>query len=507
MRGLFVPFVILLCGLIYLVATPLDGSGDEDSHLIRMIGLSHGDLLGRDVPVDTPYGAFSGPKLAAINKEAGAFEVPQDIVPLLECTLAQQPAEPWTCPRLPLRPASELHISHHARVLPTTYLLPAVLSRLAGGTSGKFFLGRLGYLLQNVALVGIASAAIRRARLPWSGLTTSALVLACTPVLLWQTGLIAPSSTENFAYIAFVAAAVTALRLPTSRWWIGATLLGTLAALCRDLGFVFAPLLLGVLLLFTPWRETVKLFSSRARLVSLLSIGSACVLGLVWRLRFESRTSGVDLSAHSIASAFRRLGSLSIDAVARLGWLDIPTQHVAGVPWATAVVAVWGTLLLRSLHWVRVIGLAVGAWCAVNMVLILVINAKGFTWFGTQARYTAFLPVCFVLIGLATARCADEVFSGWGLISDRSLLWATCVVASTGHLITYFRTAHRWANGLSHPMDLGHAAWSPPGGWSLMTFLAFVDAACLVVLPFVLFPQRSMTASTHERETPEESGA
>lgn len=478
-----VPLTLFLCGLTYLVGTPLGGAPDEFSHFVRTVGLSQGVLLGDAVPPDTPYGAFQGENLRSVNLEARFLDAPAGLRGLVDCLAQQTSDEAWGCPDLASDDSVEQFISHHATSSPLPYVVPALASRLASAPTTRFYLARLGFLIQNTLLVVLAVAALGRARLRWTPITQGAAVLCVTPVFLWQTGLVSPNSTEVYALVAFSSTVVATLRNPTSRWWQALTAVGVCAIWCRDLDFIYVPSILLIPLVFRNGRFDARLVPLRSRLSLLLIIGCAAFGAMWWKRALAAPIPDLDLSPSSLWLRIERLRTLSIDSIGRLGILDIATQPVVAVVWPIAFVAIWAALVVRSRHWRLVLLIASCYWTIANVVLNLVISARGFTWFGTQARYTIFLPLVCLLIGLGTAPKAvgESGFGNRG--TTDSVVWGSAFVAAACHFLTFVHVHHRWANGLGHEVNFRNTNWAPPGGWVLTFILTVASTAMIIVAP------------------------
>lgn len=475
------PLLVLLCGLTYLLSTPVGGAPDEVSHFVRVVGLSDGVLFGDAVPLDTPYGPLTGEQLEAVNLDAGYFDVPSGVQTLIDCTQDQDASRPWTCPVLGPDSGAVRAISHHARTSPVPYFLPAALSQFGGTSTSKFYLARVGFLLQNTLLAFVAALALQRTRLRWRPSVLGAVLLSITPVFLWQTGLLAPNSTELYGLVAFTASFLAALAHPASNWWIAATAVGALAVSTRDLGFVYVPSIVLFTLVFRWSRDRLRMMRARHRLVGSVVIAVTSILGAVWRLVVTAPAPQLDLSVRSIWTRVERLRTLSIDSIGRVGVLDIPTQSFVAALWATAFVVVVLWKAARSVHWAKVLGAMIAYWSVANIVLNLVISAKGFTWFGTQARYTAFVPVVFVLIGAATAPPPSGESRLIARIERSCAVPLATAVTSAAHFLTSVHVHHRWANGLADGIGFRRAVWSPPGGWGVVLVLSAVATLAYLV--------------------------
>jgi hypothetical protein len=234
--------VLFLLGLSWVLGAAPSSSADEDSHYIRMVGLSRGDVVGRDVPIDTPadgYTRHSGRQLQRLNVESGIYHLSPGELPADPCNRFR-PAQPFVCaPRTPSA-TNEIR-SYHARTLPMSYVIPALLSRLGTGTASKLVLGRLGFLVQACALLVVAFVACGRwlRRSPWA---VGCVLTAMTPLAVYEFGVLAPSGTEFAAVVSFTAALWRALHDDEPRWWWLASALGAVAVLSRDTGLVLTVL-------------------------------------------------------------------------------------------------------------------------------------------------------------------------------------------------------------------------------------------------------------------------
>jgi hypothetical protein len=411
-------FVVL--GLCWAITTPPGGGVDEPSHYVRMVGLAQDDLFGDPIPLDTPFGDLTGDQLVRVNSEGGLYLLPGTKREPTACNVFDVQIA-YSCAPNPVTAEPQVHPSYHARYLPGSYLLPALFSRLGDTTWKTLVAGRVGFVVQNAVLLWVAALALagwaRRYRTVSTG-PAVVLALSITPLLMFLSGTLSPSSTEILGVAACAAAMLRAFRDGSSRWLWTATACGAVAAWSRDLGGPAVVLAVIVVAMLEP--------GSRER----------------WR---ERRSS--DMAAWSVLA-------LPMDGVAELLWTVLLVVGVAMAavrlqPRARAVAA--GLVLVYVL---------------VGVVLSSSMHASGF---GLQGRYL--LPVAAVLV---------MVLVGYG--STGSLHWGwvrvALVVAAIGQFSTLLVSAQRNAIGLNgSAIDFARAAWTPPSGW--WVWLVAAALACV----------------------------
>ncbi len=476
----------LLIGGCWVLSTPPAAGVDEGSHYTRMIGMTQGGLIGGDVPADTQFPGLSGARLARVVKEMGMFQIPGNLPVPVACNAAD-PARPYDCPTAAPSGHPRLDVSYHARYLPLAYVVPAVISTGGDTTWRALVLGRLGFLLQDAALLALIVVGLRRCRRVFSSTSLGMLALCVTPLLAFQSGTLAPNGTEVFSVIAFLVALIAATRLRSRGWLWLAALVGGAACWTRDLGATEV-LLFGVAALAVDPAGARWLWSRRrtrdvlaAVLLALAALG-ASLWQLVLKAGLPARPEG---PSRLWADLGRTLGLLR-DSIGLLGWANVPIDPVVQSAWSVAWVIGLALLVWRAPVRARWVAAALGAaYVIADLVIISGFRNAGFA---AQSRFTMAFPIAIVVVLVVHQPAAAGPVSA----ADRPARWpqlplaAACVVVAAGQFSGLLISAHRNANGLAgEPMDFTHVAWAPPGGWHPMLVAFAVACAAVLALPFV----------------------
>jgi hypothetical protein len=460
-------FVVL--GMCWAITTPPGGGVDEPSHYVRMVGLAQGDLFGDPVPLDTPFGNLTGDQLVRVNSEGGLYLVPGAKREPLPCN-AFEVTMSYSCAQYPVTAEPQVHPSYHARYLPGSYLLPAVFSRLGDTTWKALVAGRVGFVVQNAVLLWVAAVALagwaRRYRSVSTG-PAVVLALSITPLLMFLSGTLSPSSTEIIGVAACAAALMRAIRDGSSRWLWAATVCGSVATWSRDLGGPAVVLAVIVVALLEPgWRERLR--ERRSSDVAAWSVLALAVVGAqVWQaLNKASMTA----SFGSLGQVWARLGEVAVsarDSLGLVGWLVVPMDSVAELLWTVLLVVGVAMAALRLPPRAKAVAAAlVLVYVLAGVVLSSSMKASGF---GFQGRYL--LPVAAVLV---------MVLVGYGSTGQLRWGWArvALAVAAIGQFSTLLVSARRNAIGLNgSAMDFARASWEPPFGW--WPLLSVAALACI----------------------------
>jgi len=224
-----------LLTLSWALANPPFAAPDEDDHYIRALGLSTGDIRGRQTTPVVPPGAT--PDVRAFYTEHPEFwrtvRVPHGLM-----------AAGVTCESL--APEKSAACLDDTRVLtqnrlttlmagyePAPYVLPAAAARLASSPFAGLRLGRLASAITSLLLVALGVLLLwSRALGP---LSLTGAVVALTPMAIFSASSLNPSGPEITAGFAFAAALLRLARGDAPRWAsAGAAVAGAALALSRS---------------------------------------------------------------------------------------------------------------------------------------------------------------------------------------------------------------------------------------------------------------------------------
>jgi len=465
-------FVVL--GLCWAITTPPGGGVDEPSHYVRMVGLAQGDLFGDPIPLDTPFGDLTGDQLVRVNSEGGLYLLPGTKREPTACNVFDVQIA-YSCAPNPVTAEPQVHPSYHARYLPGSYLLPALFSRLGDTTWKTLVAGRVGFVVQNAVLLWVAALALagwaRRYRTVSTG-PAVVLALSITPLLMFLSGTLSPSSTEILGVAACAAALLRAFRDGSSRWLWTATACGAVAAWSRDLGGPAVVLAVIVVAMLEPGsRERWR--GRRSSDMAAWSVLALAVVGAqVWQ---AVNKASMTPPFGSLAQVWARLGEVAVsarDSLGLVGWLVVPMDGVAELLWTVLLMVGVAMAAVRLQPRARAVAAGlVLVYVLVGVVLSSSMHASGFA---LQGRYL--LPVAAVLV---------MVLVGYG--STGSLHWGwvrvALVVAAIGQFSTLLVSAQRNAIGLNgSAIDFARAAWTPPSGWWVWLVVAALACVGLAAL-------------------------
>ena len=289
-------------GFAWLLSSPPGSGPDENSHFIKTVGVGRGDLTGDDIPAGTPQPDFAPSQWELVDNLGGIFHTP-GALPVPNVCNAFDPGKPFDCPQPAAVPGTIVQRSVHGHYLPLAYVVPGVLTLGSSSTHRAMLLGRLGFLLEDTALFPIAVAALGAARIRLSSSSAGLLVLSATPLLLYQSGTLAPNATETLSLIAFVCALVATVRLRSRQWWWIAAIVGSFAAWTRDLGFPCLVLFIPAVAIAVP--VSMDWVRSRLRSSDGIAVGVLALSGagsVLWQLVLKE-------SPHAQWHGFTRLWS------------------------------------------------------------------------------------------------------------------------------------------------------------------------------------------------------
>ncbi len=472
------------------------GAPDEDSHYVRMVGLSSGQLLGRPVPADAPvpppFSSTTGFARRRLNLESGIYVIPASAPAPPTCNQFQ-PHRPYDC-AIPshTRGAAEAR-SFHARTLPVAEIFPAVASRVAATSLAKMYTGRIAFLVESLTLLGVGLVVLGPV---WpvrgDAFTTILLLLSTTPLMMFGIGSLSPSAVETPATVAVACVTLRLFIQPTRRVALVAAFVNPFAILTWDLGFALTwyAILLGAAASSSVNAVVGNARDRRLLVIPTLSTLTATGFAVTWRLVLQVPVEGVTITGSSLLAAVRATAAAGRDSIAKIGAPDVdPLPWLSRLWLVGLVIAIAAFSLLRRR--VRLTLAAYIGWAAYNLALYLVVSPTGF---GLQARYSLpMLSVASLTIGLSsTYRSPGE--------RERRHVWLVALVTSAvalGHLSVLVFAVHRTANGTTGPWSLSSARFAPPGGWWIPISLGVSASAMLLIAAW-----RPIVARTRSETSP-----
>jgi hypothetical protein len=348
-----------------------------------------------------------------------------------------------------------------------------VLSRLGTTTSAKSALGRLGYLLQGIALLTLAGVAVapfvqRR------GHGLSLIVLGLTPLATYQLATISPSGTEWAAALAFAATFIRALHDPRRRWLAACAVTAVIGTLTRDLGILLVPMAI-VIVASAHSERVVAAVRAPRRLVPLVGcIAAAWAAAAAWRLQVQAPSGAPEVSTAVASAIARHSASLLLFSVGRIGWLITSTGLAVSALWLAVGAVVMWRAVAGTRRRLRVLLTTACCWLLLNAILEASLRPTGF---GVQARYA--LPV--LSVGLLTIATVVPLRIP-SATSERRTLLVCGGLSALGHLISMATMIWRHTQGLWHGWPFTDPAWTPPVGWPVAVLFALAAATAIVVV-------------------------
>ncbi|GAC1331640.1 MAG: hypothetical protein NVSMB17_09870 [Candidatus Dormibacteria bacterium] len=365
--------------------------------------------------------------------------------------------------------------SYVAGYIPVVYALPGLLARPASTPGVALLLARAGMAFAAVALLSLAVFALWLPSRPGS---LTGILVAASPMVVFNSAVLSPSAVEIPAAIALVALVIRLARgRPWPGWLVAATCASAwLLAVARPLGavLVFAAILLfaslgGVGLLRTEVRVHPRRWSAVFAIIT-----SGCGINLAWQLLV------VGLPPHApgsplglLPTAIRSMPEVLGETIGVFGYLDTLMPRPAYALGGLLFVGLLGAALVRGpigairrLELLLVVeGLAV---LAVSVFVVLPLGVD------PQGRYVLPLLVTIPILS------GEMVAVAGGLA--RVVATAAAVGVGVLQAVAFISAAHRFAVGLGGPWWFLHSAqWVPPGGWPLWLLAAVAGSLGLGV--------------------------
>ena len=479
-----VALMVLGYGLLMLawaVSNSPGSSPDEPAHLTKALGVATGQWAGReaDYPVTPEFGPA---QLPWINSVTRSFAVPRRSTfgTIATCN-AFRPEEPSTCIDLELErregDRTNREKTHVGSYQPAPYVPLGLAARLGGSAEGAVLAGRLVVAGVSLALLGLAAASLWSAA--WRSWSTLGLIVAVSPMVVFLASSLSPNGMEIAGGVAMGAGAIAIGRHADPRRiaWLALGAGGTVMALARSTGPVWATCLLLLLVALAGFRGSViRLRAGGVRaLAALVSIAVGCAATLLWDLAFMPGPPRPPQPGR-LLDAVASFPELLRQSIGVFGWLDTAMPALAYTAWRVMLLALLGLALLVGTRRERLVLL--GATSAVLAATIgLALAAVYPTGFGTQARYT--LPLAVVLPLLSGEIVARRRHRLAGLL-PRKLPLVFAVTAAAVHFVGWYANGRRHGVGTDGPLFfIGRGEWSPPIGWAAWALVAAAGAALI----------------------------
>jgi hypothetical protein len=462
--------MLLVAG--WAVANPLMASPDEPAHVVRAASLVRGQVLEPDgdwgTRVEVPYFYH------LVNAYPTCYMFDPTETGVCEIGVARPLAEPTESATMA------------GRYNPLYYAIVGLPTLLPPG-DGVLYLMRLLSAALCTFLVALGMRAIAQTPAPaWAVLGVAG---ALTPMTVFFSSTVNPAAVEIAAAFALWCQLLTLLRHPDPEQtvarmgWIAVSTL--LLVNARGLSLLFAAVIVGAVLLVSPWPAARSVLATRHTWPSFAVIGVGGVAAATWVLVSNSLGTGGDVQRPDltfVAAARATLassGTYITNMVGQFGWMDTNLQPVTLMAFASVgSLAVIGAVALGTAR-ERVV-LAGLATATVGLpVLIQASQAQylGLVW---QGRYM--LPVAIGIPLLAGHLLVGHL--GARLRGGREARAVGALVATVATLVALVQVAaavenlHRYVNGADGGwFALEPDAWLPPLPIATVLALLTVGAA------------------------------
>lgn len=459
--------LLALAGSLWALASPPYSGPDEPAHVIRAASVVRGQVLGDETE--------------RRDNNALAVLVPTNFATSVPC-FAFQPQESAQCFIFPSGVGDTTVVTTAGRHSPFSYAVVGLPSLLNQSPESIYTMRLVSALL---AAALIASALTTLASAISARMALIGLVVALTPMVLFVSGLVNPSSIEIAGAIGTWVGGLALIRaaqesgeakqhgdLPTSGipsrlvWSTSAA--ASALVLSRALSPLWLAGIVVVFLIITPWSAIRLLASDRLARWGAALVGAAGLLHLGWILwaRPLAATDPKNAIAGTVqfrtSLAFERSIYYPRDMVANVGWLDTPAPQWLALLWFAMffVLLAIGLMAGSARQRLGIIVVLVATLVIPLAMDVMQAPRTGLIW---QGRYTIPLAVGVPLL------------SGWVAAtsqrrpSEAALDWLAPVYAAgfvVAHVAMYLTALHRYAVGVggSGRFLWADVDWSPPLG-------------------------------------------
>ncbi|WP_158862760.1 DUF2142 domain-containing protein [Leifsonia sp. AG29] len=464
---------IFLAAEAWAVSTPLSGSPDESSHIVKAAAVVRGEFIGK--PTSEP----------AITNVV----VPGDIAtaPSWPCFMFR--ADVTADCHGPFTGGPDRTTWTSAGLYDPLYYLavgwPSLLFSTAHAT--VFAMRTIGALLCS-AFLAIAFAALRRSGLRFFAGAT--IFAAATPMVLFLSASVNPNGLEVASGVALLALLLALVRGDgTGRRWMLplAFLSGAVLVNMRGISPVWLAVIGIAAIVGARKGRLGELLRLPGVWITLVGIAIAGAFAVAWILGTNTLNSMGTFSGAGytppISAFVTMVLNRSIDPafVGIFGWLDtFPPSYVTAVWGALAGgMAVLALIVARRrLVYAFIVTLA-------GLVLVPAVTQagsvvhSGYIW---QGRYSLVAFACVVLVaGVVLGERFDLAVLRSGFA--RRAVWTLSVLVLTAHLLALVFAIKRYSRGASTEWlsFIAHPGWQPPGGWVVWPVVMTIGIALVAV--------------------------
>ncbi len=494
----WVSFVLLaVASSTWAVAMPLWGGPDEPAHAARSASLVGGEWLGVQTEV--------------IDNNALLVTVPEAITSGTPGCFVFDSAVPADCAEWIYEDRDTEVLTTAGRHPPAFYAAIGLPIVFAPSEAGLYGMRLLGALTSAAVLASALTTLLwlARRRDPGAGLAPLGLLVALSPMVLFITGLINPSSWEITGAIGTWVGGVTLVllagegrRVPT-RVVAATAVAASVLVLSRALAPIWLAGIAIVLVIIARPGALRALVAERAVRIAAGVVAAATTAQVLWLLlasplaQVDTQRS-LDLTlTERVSQAFENSLLHPRDMVGRIGWLDVWPPAVTVWVWLTLALVVVAVGLWAGSLRQRLGILAVVAATAVIPVLFDAMQASrtGYVW---QARYTIPVAVGIPLVSAVVAATSRRR----PLLPPRLVLPVAAAGFVIGHVALFYNGLRRYAVGVDGPRRFlsVDTPWSPPGG-NLLAVMVYVGV--IVALAWWVAAPRRPVAAGDDAPTPD----
>lgn len=482
-RPLFVPAatIFLILGTLttlWALASPLMSVPDEPAHAIKAAAVARGQLSA------DAHGKQGDPavvKVPAYFAELGAQT----------CTAFKPDLTAACAPQIdPANRAAATAATTAGNYNPFYYLLVGLPSRLLAGAPALYAMRIASGLMSAVFMTMAFVAATRLRRSEWP---VVASVVALTPMVLFLSGSINPSSLEIVTTAAFFLnlcvvfdnfKSLAAVRAPM----VAVGISGAVLANTRALSLIWLAASFVAALIIFGWRPLAAVVRDKLGIAMTVLTGLGCAAGLAWLVLADSfKSLGGTPSTTTPDQAFAMMLDRTFDYVngyvGIVGWLDTPAPQGVQIFWHLALAAILlGGLTCRPVRARWAILLVLLAVIILPPILqSQVVEELGYIW---QGRYLLALVVLLVTICGVALRSQSFRHSPTARSLGRWILGA----AVAAHLYMFVYALRRFTVGLvpdhTNWTEMWEPMWQPPLTWQVLAALYLVTLCFGAVLVY-----------------------
>lgn len=472
---------LFLLSLAWVFATPLSGSPDEASHIIKAAAVVRGELTGE--PTEDP-------SVRTVQVPAGIANAQS-----WHCFAFKPNVSAACAPAYGDDQGLQPAVTSAALYNPVFYAIVGWPTLLPISAEAAVYLMRLVNAALSSAFLAVAMVILTRLGRP--SVSTMAVLAALTPMVFFLNASVNPNAIEVTAGAVSVAALFSVTRRPPDdRKLVSVLAFAAVAAAImvnvRSIAALWLALFILIVLITAPRGNVIGLLRRWPTWLYVAVVAVATAGAGVWILRTNTLSNMGVFPGAGTVTPLRGFVTMLFDRsfdpglVGIFGWLDTSGPNYAFALWSFLgfAVVVAAAAVIRRRELVALVGFVAVFLLAPPVIQAASVMNSGYIW---QGRYTLVALVALVYFAAASLATSSPESMHLSPRPQRRLLVIVGALFVFGHATTLLVATRRymlgaeanWIDAIVHPQ------WMPPVGTAVWIVVATIGATAIFCAPLL----------------------